>query len=151
MSEKKQNNISINFSELFPEIIQKEMNNNESTFTITKIYDKSNKLDNSSRFIINKSLNIINISENKILNTLNNNESKNIQRPSFNEQINNKENEIIPENEIIQENEIKNSHSKEDDCSDLIHEVTQKEINNNKTFTGTKIYDKSNEIDNSGK
>ena len=38
------------------------------------------------------------------------------------------------------------------DCSKLIHEITQKEINNNeKTFTGTKTYDKSNEISNSGK
>ena len=75
---------------------------------------------------------------------MNNNESKKIPAPSFNEQIN------IKENEIISENEFKNSQSKENDCSDLIHEITQKELNN-KTFTGTKIYDKSNEIDNSGK
>ena len=45
---------------------------------------------------------------------------------SFNEQVNNKE------NEIIQENELKNSSSKEDYCSALFHEKTQKEINNNK-------------------
>ena len=64
---------------------------------------------------------------------------------SFNEQVKNKE------NEIIQENELKNSNSKEDYCSELFHEKTQNEINNNKTFTGTKIYDKSNEIDYSGK
>ena len=65
---------------------------------------------------------------------------------SFNEQVNNKE------NEIIQENELKNSSSKEDSCSALFHEKTQNEINNNeKTFTGTKVYDKSNEIDYSGK
>ena len=64
---------------------------------------------------------------------------------SFNEQVNNKE------NEIIQENELKNSSSKEDYCSELFHEKTQNEINNNKAFTGTKIYDKSNEIDYSGK
>ena len=65
---------------------------------------------------------------------------------SFDEQVKNKE------NEIIQENELKNSNSKEDYCSELFHEKTQNEINNNiKTFTGTKIYDKSNEIDNSGK
>ena len=63
---------------------------------------------------------------------------------SFNEQVNNKE------NEIIQENELKNSSSKEDHCSSLFHEKTQKE-NNEKTFTGTKVYDKSNEIDYSGK
>ena len=44
---------------------------------------------------------------------------------SFNEQVNNKE------NEIIQENELKNSSSKEDYCSALFHEKTQKEINNN--------------------
>ena len=145
MTENFLNNISNNSSELFPEITKKEINNNESAFTGTKIYNKSNEINNSSKFIINKFSNIVNISENKILNSLNNNESKNIPGPSFNEQINNKENEIIPENEI------KNSHSKGDDCSDLIHEVTQKEINNNKAFTGTKIYDKSNEIDNSGK
>ena len=41
---------------------------------------------------------------------------------SFNEQVNNKE------NEIIQENELKNSSSKEDYCSALFHEKTQKEI-----------------------
>ena len=62
---------------------------------------------------------------------------------SFNEQVNNKE------NEIIQENELKNSSSKEDSCSALFHEKTQN--NNEKTFTGTKVYDKSNEIDYSGK
>ena len=70
---------------------------------------------------------------------MNNNESKKIPEPSFNELINNKENEF------------RNSLLKDDDCSDLIHEIIQKEINNNKTFTGTKIYDKSNENDNSGK
>ena len=55
---------------------------------------------------------------------------------SFNEQVNNKENEL------------KNSSSKEDYCSALFHEKTQ---NNEKTFTGTKVYDKSNESDYSGK
>ena len=64
---------------------------------------------------------------------------------SFNEQVNNKE------NEIIQENELKNSSSKEDHCSSLFHEKTQEINNNDKTFTGTKVYDKSNEIDYSGK
>ena len=55
---------------------------------------------------------------------------------SFNEQVNNKE------NEIIQENELKYSSSKEDYCSALFHEKTQKEINNNeKTFAGTEVYD----------
>ena len=63
---------------------------------------------------------------------------------AFNEQVNNKE------NEIIQENELKNSSSKED-CSALFHEKTQEINNNEKTFTGTKVYDKSNEIDYSGK
>ena len=77
---------------------------------------------------------------------MNNNESKNIPGPSFNEQINNKE------NEIIQENELKNSNSKEDYCSELFHEISQKEINNNeRTFTGTKIYDILNDVDNSSK
>ena len=37
-------------------------------------------------------------------------------------------------------------------CSELFHELTQNEINNNeRTFTGTNIYDKSTEIDSSGK
>ena len=65
---------------------------------------------------------------------------------SFNEQVNNKE------NEIIQENELNNTSSKEDYCSELFYDTTQKEITKNeKTFTGTKVYDKSNEIDYSGK
>ena len=34
--------------------------------------------------------------------------------------------------------------------SELFYDTTQKEITN-KTFTGTKVYDKSNEIDYSGK
>ena len=63
---------------------------------------------------------------------------------SFNEQVNNKE------NEIIQENELKNSSSKEDSCSALFHEKTQEINNSEKAFTGTKVYDKSNEIDYSG-
>ena len=54
---------------------------------------------------------------------------------SFNEQVNNKENEL------------KNSSSKEDYCSELFYDIN----NNEKTFTGTKVYDKSNEIDYSGK
>ena len=38
------------------------------------------------------------------------------------------------------------------DCSELIHEITQKEINNNeRTFTGTLIYNNSKEINSSGK
>ena len=72
------------------------------------------------------------------------NKSLKIPDNSFYEQVKNKE------NEIIQENELKNSSSKEDYCSALFHEKTQKE-NNEKTFTGTKVYDKSNEIDYSGK
>ena len=51
---------------------------------------------------------------------MNNNEPKKIPAPSFNEQIN------IIENEIISENEFKNSQSKENDFSDLIQEITQK-------------------------
>ena len=36
--------------------------------------------------------------------------------------------------------------------SELFYDTTQKEINNKeKTFTGPKVYDKSNEIDYSGK
>ena len=38
------------------------------------------------------------------------------------------------------------------DSSELIHEITQKEINNNeRTFTGTLIYNNSKEINSSGK
>ena len=38
------------------------------------------------------------------------------------------------------------------DCSELIHEITQKEINNNeRAFTGSLIYDNSKEINISGK
>ena len=38
------------------------------------------------------------------------------------------------------------------DCSELIHEMIQKEINNNeRTFTGTLIYNNSKEINSSGK
>ena len=38
------------------------------------------------------------------------------------------------------------------DCSELIHEITQKENSKNEnSFTGTKIFNKSNEINNSGK
>ena len=46
MSEKSQNNISNNFSELFHNTTQ---TNNEKTFTGTKIYDKSNEIDNTSK------------------------------------------------------------------------------------------------------
>ena len=35
--------------------------------------------------------------------------------------------------------------------SELFHKISQKEKNNEKTFTGTKLYINSNEIDNSGK
>ena len=155
MSENNQNNISNDYSELFHEINQKEININKRTSTGTKKNDKSNDIYNESKPLINNFPNLENITENKILNSLNNNESKKIPTKSFNEQINNNENEFISENEF------KNSNSKEDDFSELIHEITQKEINNNKTFTGSKIYNKSNEtksnetksneIDNSGK
>ena len=38
------------------------------------------------------------------------------------------------------------------DCSELIHAITQKEINNNeRAFTGTLIYNNSKEINSSGK
>ena len=38
------------------------------------------------------------------------------------------------------------------DCSELIHGITQKEINNNeRAFTGTLIFDNSKEINSSGK
>ena len=37
-------------------------------------------------------------------------------------------------------------------CSELIHEITKKEINNNeRPFTGTLIYNNSKEINSSGK
>ena len=49
MSQKNQNNISNDCSELFNEIFQKELNNNEKTFIGTKIYDISNEIDNSSK------------------------------------------------------------------------------------------------------
>ena len=46
----------------------------------------------------------------------------------------------------------KTSNNASNDFSKLIHDITHNEINNNdKTFTGTKIYDKSNELNNSGK
>ena len=35
--------------------------------------------------------------------------------------------------------------------SELFYEISQKENNDKKSFIGTKIYDSSNEIDNSGK
>ena len=70
----------------------------------------------------------------------------NILSPFSNEQKINKDNVIIPVNEI------KNSYLKKDDCSELIHEITQKEMNNNEnSFTGTKIFNKSNEMNNSSK
>ena len=61
---------------------------------------------------------------------------------SSNEQVINKGNEII----LL--NAIKNMNLKDDNSySGPIQEITQKEVNNsNKTFTGTKIYDKSKEI-----
>ena len=37
------------------------------------------------------------------------------------------------------------------DYSELIHGITQKEINNNERATGTLIYDNSKEINSSGK
>ena len=44
------------------------------------------------------------------------------------------------------------SNNISNDCSELIHELTDKQINNSeRTFTGTLIYNNSNEIDNSGK
>ena len=49
MSEKSQNNISNNFSELFHNTTQNEIINNEKTFTGTKIYDKSNEIDYSGK------------------------------------------------------------------------------------------------------
>ena len=60
---------------------------------------------------------------------------------SHNEQV------INIENEINQENINKNSDSKKDHCSELFHGRTLIE----RTFTGTYIYDKSKEMDNSGK
>ena len=53
MSENNQNNISNNHSELFHEINQKEIKINQITFTGTKINNKSNGIDNSSKYIIN--------------------------------------------------------------------------------------------------
>ena len=49
MSEKTENNISSDCSKLFHEITQKEINNNEKTFTATNIYDKSNEINNSGK------------------------------------------------------------------------------------------------------
>ena len=70
----------------------------------------------------------------------------NILSPFSNEQKINKDNVIIPVNEI------KNSYLKKDDCSELIHEITQKKMNNNEnSFTGTKIFNKSNEMNNLSK
>ena len=56
----------------------------------------------------------------------------------------------IKSNYIDNINEIKNSYLTENNGSKLIHEITQKEIKENE-FTGTNIYDNSNEINNSGK
>ena len=45
----------------------------------------------------------------------------------------------------------KTKNNSSSDCSKLIHDITQKEISNNEnTFTGTKIFDESNEINNLG-
>ena len=52
MSEKSLNNISNHGSELFYDFYdttQKEINNNEKTFTGTKVYDKSNEIDYSGK------------------------------------------------------------------------------------------------------
>ena len=49
MSEKSLNNISNLGSELFYDTTQKEINNNEKTFTGTKVYDKSNEIDYSGK------------------------------------------------------------------------------------------------------
>ena len=48
MSEKSLNNISNHGSALFHEKTQ-EINNNEKTFTGTKVYDKSNEIDYSGK------------------------------------------------------------------------------------------------------
>ena len=49
-------------------------------------------------------------------------------------------------------NQINTSNNISSNCSELIHEITQKEINNNeRTFTGTLIYNNSKEINSSGK
>ena len=46
----------------------------------------------------------------------------------------------------------KTKNNASSDCSKLIHDITQNEINNNeKSFKGTNIYDKTNEVNNSGK
>ncbi len=49
MSEKSLNNISNHCSALFNEKTQNEINNNEKTFTGTKVYDKSNESDYSGK------------------------------------------------------------------------------------------------------
>ena len=49
MSEKTQNNISSDCSELFHEISQKELNNSERNFTGTNIYDNSIETDKSGK------------------------------------------------------------------------------------------------------
>ena len=49
MSEKSLNNISNHGSELFYDITQKEITNNEKTITGTKVYDKSNEIDYSRK------------------------------------------------------------------------------------------------------
>ena len=49
MSEKSLNNISNLGSELFYDTTQKEINNNEKTFTGTIVYDKSNEIDYSGK------------------------------------------------------------------------------------------------------
>ena len=66
---------------------------------------------------------------------------------SSNEQVINKGNEII----LLKA--IKNINLKDDNSySGPIQEITQKEVNNNeRTFTGTLIYNNSKEINTSGK
>ena len=49
MSENTSNNISSNFSELIHEITQKEVNNNERTFTGTLIYNNSKEINSSGK------------------------------------------------------------------------------------------------------
>ena len=49
MSEKSLNNISNHGSELFYDTTQKQITNNEKTFTGTKVYDKSNEIDYSGK------------------------------------------------------------------------------------------------------
>ena len=49
MSENTRNNISSNYSELIHEITQKEINNNERTFTGTLIYNNSKEINTSGK------------------------------------------------------------------------------------------------------